>query len=184
MPSVDFSGDPILAQIQALALQNNAAAEASATAQRQKALIAFGYDPALQSLYGDQNTSSAAQQNPFSTLANLGRQHTQRQTALNQNLNQHNLFYSSYRGQQLQNEGTQYLGEQAAAQQALQGQLDAIQNNLLSERQNSQQQVSQAYQDAYSRALQTALANGGVGAITPKRYTTTQRIRRYTHRRV
>lgn len=156
-----WASDPILQQIQALAEQNKAAAEAGALAQRQQALIAYGYDPTLGGEYGDASTQAAAQQNPFSVLKNLQRQHEQRQTSLNENLNKQNLFYSSYRGTQLQNEGTQYLGEQSSANQALQGAFGSIAANLLSAKQSGQQQVTQAQQDAYTRYLQQQLANAG-----------------------
>jgi hypothetical protein len=156
-----WASDPILQQIQALGQQNQASAEAGALAQRQQALIAFGYDPTLGGEYGDANTQAAAQQNPFSVLKNLQRQHEQRQTSLNENLNKANLWFSGYRGTQLQNEGTQYLSEQASANQALQGSLGGIAANLLAARQSGQQQVQQGEQDAYTRYLQQQLATAG-----------------------
>ena len=157
-----WASDPILMQIQAINTQNQAAAEASATTARQQALIAYGYDPTLdqQGLY-DSTSRGGAQANSFSTLQNLKRQHDQRQTALNENLNKQNLFFSSTRGVDLGNEGTQYLGEQAAANQKLQGDLGGIAANLLSAKQGAQGNVTQGETDAYGRYLQNALANVG-----------------------
>ena len=163
-----WASDPILMQIQALAQQNTAAAEAGALAARQQALISFGYDQSLDSsgAYGDQNTADAAKQNPFSTLQNLKRVHDARQNQLNENLNKQNLFYSSTRGKELGNEATQYLGEQYNANQALQSNLGNIANNLLTAKQSAAGQVEQGQQDAYTRYLQNSLQNvGGVPAV-------------------
>src|SRR6266496_5432200 len=59
----DYSSDPILQQVRALAAQHTAQAQAAADAARSQAMIGFGFDPGLQ--YGDQNTAEAARQNPY-----------------------------------------------------------------------------------------------------------------------
>lgn len=173
--AIDYSADPILQQIRALTARNDASAQAGNLAARKQALESYGYDPALKGLYGDPGTQGTAQQNPFSTLAILARAHTQRQTDLNQNYNKANLFYSSARGQALQNEGTQYLGEQAGAAQKLQDFLTGLASSLAAEQQGSQQQIVQAEEDAYNRALQNSLKYGGVAATKPLSFQ--QRIR-------
>src|ERR1041385_3412251 len=87
---IDLTADPIVQQVQALQMQNVAAAQASFEAQKQRALMQFGYDPALAGQYGSAANEQAARNNPFSTSANLARQHTERQHNLNENLNKGN----------------------------------------------------------------------------------------------
>jgi hypothetical protein len=159
-PGTGWEADPVLAQIRATQQQNAASAEAAAAAARQQALIQFGYSPELAGLYGDQNTARAAQQDPFSVLANLAHQHQLRLTNLNESYNKANLFYSGHRGQALGEEGRQYLGEQASAQQQLQSTLSQLQQNLLSARQASTANINQAQTDAYNRWLQQQASLG------------------------
>jgi len=167
-----WESDPILQQIRAQVASNIANAEASSLAQRQKALIQFGYDPTLNSLYGDANTSAAAQKNPFSTLAQLLRAHTENQTNLNESYNKNNLFYSGHRGQALEQEGTNYLQNQSNAQNALQALLTGIQGNLTNFRTGQQGNLTQGMQDAYNRWLSThptlsGPSTPGMSAIHP-----------------
>lgn len=154
----DYSSDPILQQIRALAIRNDATAESQAADARRQELLNYGYVPGLD--YGDQATATAAQQSPFSVLAQLQRSHDQRTRSIDENTNRANLYYSSYRGQQLGNEGTNYLGDQANASQHLQGVLAQIAGNLASAKQTSQERIMQAEQDAYQRALSNALKYG------------------------
>lgn len=161
-PTVDYSGDPVLAMIRAQQQQNIAAAESANLAARQQALISYGYSPELSGLYPDQNTQNAAQQNSFSTLNDLKRNHEQRQKGLNEDLNKANLFYSSTRGQELQKEGTQYLGEQSDAAGKLRDYLSSLNENLLGAKQGSEDAISQGEQDAYLRNLQNSLQYGGL----------------------
>jgi hypothetical protein len=81
---------------------------------------------------------------------------------LNEGLNKANLFYTSERGKQLQNEGTQTLREQSQASQALQGQLGEYSQQLLGARQDAQGAVNQGEQDAYQRQLENSLRYGGI----------------------
>jgi hypothetical protein len=162
----DYSADPILQQIRALAIRNEAAAQAQAGDSRRQALLSFGYVPGLD--YGDAATAEAARQSPFSVVQQLARTHGQRVRSLDENLNKSNLYYSSYRGQQLGNEATAYLGEQAGAQEKLQGILGSISSGLAGARQTEAERVAQAEQDAYQRALERALKYG-YGTAVPVR---------------
>src|SRR4051812_28576717 len=165
---LDFSGDPILAQIRAYNTQNIANAEAAALARRKQAEIGYGYDPNFQ--YEDQSTQEAARQNPFSTLAQLLFNHGQRSDALTENLNKANLFYSGERIKQTGLEGRQYTLENANANSALQNLMGQIAQGVLDAKLQAQQSELGGEQAAYDRALQFALANntgypgGGGGA--------------------
>jgi hypothetical protein len=160
-----WQSDPVLQQITQLQQANLATAEAHALAARKEALINYGYDENLQSLYGDQGTQGSAQANPFSVLAQLAHTHEQRQTNLNQALNKANLYYSSYRGQQLGQEGQQYLGERAAAAQGLRSTLGGLSDAEVAAQQNAQNAIAAATQDAYQRYLDQQLKYGlGQGA--------------------
>jgi hypothetical protein len=157
----DFSGDPILARIRALNAQNISQAEASALAQRKRAEIGYGYDPALQ--YEDASTQEAARQNPFSALAQLLFGHTQRAGNLDESLNKSNLFYSGERAKQTGLEGRQYTLEQTNAQGNYQNTMDAIAQAVLQAKMQAQQQEVQAESDAYGRSINNALQYGGYG---------------------
>lgn len=149
-----WESDPILAQIRGMATRNIAGAESGALAARQQAMTQFGYDPSLQGSYTDAANAAAAQQNPFSTLAQLGLQHATRARTQDEQLNQGNLFYSGARSQAIGDEARQYLGEQAGAQADLQSKLSAISTSLLAARQAEQERQIQGEQDAYNRDLQ------------------------------
>jgi hypothetical protein len=157
----DFSGDPILARIRALNAQNISQAEASALAQRKRAEIGYGYDPALQ--YEDTATQEAARQNPFSALAQLLFNHGQRAGGLDESLNKSNLFYSGERAKQVGLEGRQYTLEQTNQQGQFQNTMDAIAQAVLQAKMQAQQQEIQGESDAYGRSINNALQYGGYG---------------------
>jgi hypothetical protein len=157
----DFSGDPILARIRALNVQNISQAEASALAQRKRAEIGYGYDPALQ--YEDTATQEAARQNPFSALAQLLFNHGQRAGGLDESLNKSNLFYSGERAKQVGFEGRQNTLEQTNKQRQIQNTMDAIAQAVLQAKMQAQQQEIQGESDAYGRSINNALQYGGYG---------------------
>lgn len=152
--SSSFEEDPILAKIRALATTNIGNAESGALAARQQELIGYGYDPTMQDQYTDPSNAAAAQQNPFSILSQLARQHTSRAHNLDEQLNQGNLFYSGTRGTELGNEARTYLGEQAGANATVRSHLGAIATSLLAARHAEEERVLQAEGDAYQRYLQ------------------------------
>lgn len=162
-----FDTDPILQQIRALGQRSVAGAEAAEIAGRKQTLIGFGYDPTLAALYPDQSTAEAARQNPFSIVAELGRQHTERGRDLNENLNQRNLFYSGHRAKALGDEQHQYLGEQVGAQQNLQAHLGELSTAVLAAKQAQAEREVEAQQAAYERAIEQGLfATSGVDDAT------------------
>src|SRR6266487_5305415 len=125
----DWQADPVLQRIQAQQQASLAQAQTAAIAQRQQAEIGFGYDPNY--AYADENTRQAAQQNPFSTLAQLLQGHQRAGTNIDEGYNKQNLFYSGHRAQALGDEAQNYLQNQYNAQQGLQRQLTGISSNLL-----------------------------------------------------
>lgn len=148
-PAPTWQDDPILAQIKALAQQGNASAQAQYDDARRQAMIAYD-----------------GQGNPFSTLAQLLQGHTNTVRSMDENLNKSNLFYSSYRGDQLGKENQAYQGQQYAAAQALQGGLTGLSGALLQAQQDNAARIAQAQQDAYTRALQFQLQYGGAPVAT------------------
>lgn len=167
-PIVDYSSDPLLLQTRALSQRNLAGARAAALAARTGQLEQFGYDPALASLYPDANVAGAARANPNSVLAQLARANTQRVRGINEGASAHNLYYSSYRGQELGRNAAAYQSDQQTAAQTLRNALAGIGSSLTGVEQTEQERVMGAEQDAYLRALQYALANptaGGAGIM-------------------
>jgi hypothetical protein len=155
----DLTTDPILQQISAAADKARADANAAALAQQKQLAIQYG-DQA----YGntiDASTGQAAQQNPYSVYANLASQYASGQHNLNENLNAHNLFYSGERIRELAQALNDYQQQQAQAAGAEQQGLGNINANQIAALMGADQSVQQGYNDAYSRALAWALANGG-----------------------
>lgn len=153
---LDYSTDPVLQQIQALATRNVGDAEATALAAKKQNLIRLG-DPGLaRATIGDQGTALAAQQNQQSTLAQLAKQYADAKIAHDKTLNNLNLFYSSTRGNTIGEDAKGYLNQQSAAQQAAQDALSQIDAVLAQARQAAAAQRLQAEQDAYARALAAA----------------------------
>lgn len=109
---------------------------------------------------GDEETALAAAANPVSTLAQLARQHELRRAGLDQNLTNSNLYYSSTRGNELGNEGQQYLGEQGQASADVGSLLSEAVRGLLGSRDQARDSIAKANSDAYNRALDIALKYG------------------------
>lgn len=178
--ALDYSGDPILQKIKALGQKNVGDAVQAANAGIKDSLIGFG-DPNLAraahfftpdagtTTTGDESTAQAAAQNPLSTLAQLAAKHLQSNAAIDNATNKANLYYGSEHANELAQEGQNYLGSQAQAQSAEQQMLGQIAAALKGVRDSADQQQLSGEQDAYTRALQLALANGtgSAAATTP-----------------
>lgn len=162
LSALDYSHDPILMQMQALAHKTVAQAQADALRQEQQLAIGYG-DPAFaQKLnLGDQYTK-AAQGNPFSTVAELGRTYQRRNTGINSNLSdQHNLFYSSTRARQLALSGEQDLRDRATAARDVQDRVAQIQQAVVQAQLQAQAMEIQAQQEAMQRAINAAIYAAG-----------------------
>jgi hypothetical protein len=171
--AIDFSSDPILQRVTALARMNAQQAQAGADASAKQALINSGFGDVARSYRfggpadellglgdtsstGDEQTALAAQNNPYSVAALLGKAHTAQNVGIDQNQNLQNLFYSSNRANLLGDEAQNYLGKQYGAQQDLAGQLGGIGQQLIAARQGAEGQVLGEQENAYMRALQNA----------------------------
>jgi hypothetical protein len=111
--SYNISADPAVMAAQGLAAKMRATAQASALAKRKQAAIEYGDPTGVEGI--DAATSKAATENPFSVLKNLEHSYSTGKRDLEEGLNQSNLFYSGYRGQQL---GEAARGYQGARHQA------------------------------------------------------------------
>jgi len=149
--AVDLSQDPILQQIRAIGQQHTQGAQGDELSGRKQALIAYGYDPSLDSLYPDENTREAAKQNPFSVLAIQKHDYGQRTTALEENLNKGNLFYSGARGTQLGENSRAYQQQQAGSYGVLNDTLGGLQRALLAARQEEADRNATGLAEAYGR---------------------------------
>jgi hypothetical protein len=175
---IDYSSDPVLAQIRLLGQEAVPDATANADAARKQLLIAYG-DPNLArsavfggkgfhlpgiaggpdismadtSHTGDESTALAAQQNPFSTLAKLADAHKLTQHDMNEALNTQGLYYSGERVRQLGMEDKNYQGQQADAAGQAQSALADISGQLMAAYQAEEARQQQAEIDAYLRAL-------------------------------
>lgn len=188
----NFQSDPAYQQALALGGQSVADAQASASAARQQALIGYGYNENLASLFGgDQNLAQSAQGNPFSYLSNLGHQYDQANTdssqqytdqraALLDALNKQNLTFGSSAdnstGDLLRNyttsqtEGARnYQGALSQGASGLQSLLGQIDSGVLQAQQNAAQQKAAAEQQAAQSSLLEALlyGTGGAGVTDP-----------------
>lgn len=181
---IDFSSDPILAQIQVMGQQTVPNAIAEADAARKQLLTAFG-DPSLArstvfggkgfsvpgvaggaditipdtSHTGDEGTAVAAQQNPYSTLARLLYAHNQNDTSIDETRNSQNLFYSGTRANDLSGEQHQYGQNQSDAYTAVASALAQIEQQVQMAYQNYAAQMMGAEQDSYLRSLARAASS-------------------------
>ena len=163
LSNLNFANDPILMRIQGLTQQQNASSDAATLAARRQLVIGYG-DPALAKTLGLGNdVGKQAGGNTFGTLQELQRGYGRRNVFdINRPLSdQANLFYSSERARQLGLSGEQYLRDQNSAQAAVQAQLQQIAQQNVQAKLDAQNQLIQAEQDAYQRAIQQAMFAAG-----------------------
>jgi hypothetical protein len=162
---IDYSNDPILARVKALAEESIGQANADARANRTRLAIGLG-DPELVDKLGlGGDVRKQAAENTFGTFQELQRQLDRRNVFdITGNLSdKHNLFYSTERGRELGLSGEQFLRDRSTATNAVQGQLATISQQLIAAKMAAQAQIIAAEQSAYERALQQALYSAGVG---------------------
>lgn len=161
--NLDYSNDPILARIRALAEESIGQANADARANRTRLAIGLG-DPDLVDKLGLGNkVKEQASNNTFGTFQELDRQLGRRNVGINSDMSDKaNLFYSTARGRNLGLSGEQFLRDRSTATNAVQGQLATIAQQLLQAKMAAQAQIISGEQDAYSRALQQALYAAGM----------------------
>lgn len=153
-----LESDPVLQQVKAAAAAGDENARAAALTAREQELLAYG-DPALAaSILGASDPMvAAAGQNQESTLARLKRGYTQGLWNFDNTLDP-SLVYSGARIRGEGNLGQTYQDNLASAAAGIQGQLGNITDVLNAALAADADKVSSAYADAYSRAVQAALA--------------------------
>lgn len=167
--------DPIVQRIKALNANNYANAVSGAQANAKQDLIGGGFNFSdilaahpelaqgiLGSVLADQATAQAAQQNPYSTAANLALGHNQNVHNVDQTDNAANLYYSSTRANQLGDEAHQYLGNIAGAQDTLAQALASLIGGVTSEQSTENQNLANAYSTARENAVTNAINSGEV----------------------
>jgi hypothetical protein len=99
----DISSDPAVAAAKGLSAKIRAQAQATALAKRKQAAIEYGSAEGLDKPLGKDfaGTQAAAAANPFSILKQQQHSYDLGTHDLEESLNNANLFYSGYRGQQL-----------------------------------------------------------------------------------
>lgn len=160
--SVNYSNDPILARVRALAEESVGQANADARANRVRLAIGLGDPDLVDKLKLGGDVRKQAQENSFGTFQELARQLSRRNVDVNSQLSDKaNLFYSTTRGRQLGLSGEQFLRDRNTATQTVQERLAQISQQVLAAKMAAQAQTIAAEQDAYSRALQQALYAAG-----------------------
>src|SRR5262245_10116213 len=161
--NIDYSNDPILARVRALAEEGMGQANADARANRTRLAIGLGDPDLVDQLKLGADVRKQASENTFGTFQELSRQLDRRNVfdITGQMSDKHNLFYPSARQRALGLSGEQYLRDKSQATNAVQSQLAQISQNLAAAKMQWQSQIIAAEQDAYSRALQQALYAAG-----------------------
>lgn len=158
LPQYDLETDPVLQQVKAAAASGDATARASALKAREQALLQYG-DPALAAavLGASDPMAAAARTNPESTLALLKRGYTEGLHNFDNTLDP-SLVYSGARIHGEHQLGQGYQDNLASAAANIQSRLGSIQDVLDAALGADADKVSNAYADAYNRALQQALS--------------------------
>lgn len=158
----DLAADPVLQQIQAQMASSDQQAQAGALSQEEQALLQLG-DPALAASILGQNDPmlAAIGSNPESQYAQLKRQYAQQLQQFGENIDP-SLVDSGYRVQQEGNMSQALQDSLAQAASGFQNQYQSIKDALAQQEAQNADTLSQAWSDAYNRALQEQLANASV----------------------
>lgn len=150
--NINYESDPILARIKGLNQQNVGNAETEATALRNQAIIDSGLVNVGQEIGVDANTLAAASNNPLSAVSQLGKEHSLRTQALNESLNNQNLFFSGHRANQLSELEQNRMAQEASITGDLRSALGGINAGVMEARSNA----AMAEQEALERAAEAA----------------------------
>lgn len=158
----DLNADPVLQQVQAQMAASNSQASAGALSQEEQALLQLG-DPALAATILGNNSPmlGSIKNNPESQYAQLQRQYQQQLQQFGETIDP-SLVDSGYRVQQEGNMAQALQDSLAQAASGFQSQYQQIQNALQQQEAQNADTLSQAWSDAYNRALEQQLANASV----------------------
>jgi cell division septum initiation protein DivIVA len=172
---VNYEADPILARIKAIGSKSVGEAASLAEAERKQAIIDTGLTDVGREVGVDENTLTAAAQNPLSLSAQLANEFSTRGRDLNESLNQANLFYSGHRADQLAELERSRMSEQSDLVRNLRSVLGGIDSGVLEaqelaafqEQQAIEEAAARASEEAYYQALLDALAGTGYEEEAP-----------------
>lgn len=187
--ALDYSGDPILQRIRALAQADLAASQAEALRSQKDLLMQFGSPRLVRAQFGvkrphgqgyvldailkggklvhrDQGEHSflqAVRKNPTSQLQTLQRGYEDTLRTTEADLNSRNLFYSGYRGRTLSDLLRERNSGRASLAFGAQQGLDTILQRLLAAKKDYRAQIGGAEEAAYQRALAQRISGINVG---------------------
>jgi hypothetical protein len=159
-----YDYDPILARIQALSTMTVANAKTEAEQARRKLIIDTGDPTVAKTLGFDENTISAATQNPESMLAQLNKEFAKRQLDLKESYSAQNLLYSGSYADELKNLATGRASAEASVGQKLRDALAGVDSGLLASQEAERQRLLQAAQDAAMKRAGLESGYGGASA--------------------
>lgn len=166
-PSVDYQGDPILQRIRKMSQGQRDTAQAAALARKVGLATELGDTGFARELGLDEAQIGAAGANPLSTFAQLGQAEKKSTSALDEALNQSNLYFSGHRGTQLGELAQNFLAQRAGALgQARQG-YAGIEGDLLSGLGEADRAEMEAEAAAYGRAVDASRFAWSSGAGAP-----------------
>lgn len=158
-----FDYDPILSKIQALASQTVNNATTNAAQLRKDALISSGLTSVGKDLNFDENTLTAAGQNPESEYAQLQREFAARQKQLEEAMSAQNLLYSGEYANNLSLLNQGRASAEGGIGSRLRDMLAGIDTGLLTSKETArQQELDAATQAALQRAGYESMPNGSV----------------------
>lgn len=153
----DFSADPALQRIVAVDAAARSNAEAAAMTAEKQLAIQLGDATGI---IKDGTTAKEAANNPYSTLASLGKAYKQTEWNTDQSANQNNLFYSGARAKQVAGDADTYQHQQYDARTAAMNALATIQENLAAAENTANANDAAGYQSAYTTAANNAATYG------------------------
>jgi len=156
----DYSSDPVLQQIRALAGQTEADVTAGGLAAKKRLFLQRGAGDLARSLLGDEATALVAEQNPFSTRAQIKQGYERGVADLDESLNRSNLFYSGYRGDQMGRAAQDYQAALAQDNQQVNDTLGQINSGVAQALFDAQMRRAQAEADAQAGAAAEAAQFG------------------------
>lgn len=151
----DYDQDPVLQRIQSLGVRGRAGAQAEATEAKKQLAIDYG-DADLARQLGDENTATAAANNPLGVRQQLKHKYDENVTDFEQDLPS-SLFYSGYRGKELGNLATGYQEGLAGAGRQQQGLLSGIDRGLVEALMGYDRDDADAEGEAAQRAIDAGL---------------------------
>jgi hypothetical protein len=157
-PRASYAGNQGLQLAISGADQDLAMARAQAEERRRMLLLDYG-DPTLAQTYygGDSGYVGSVRANPYGLQQRMAKNYGRGQDALNENMNQRNLWYGGHRAKALTELAEQYGEQRYDASQGTNRALMEISDFLLAAEAEARNRKIAAEIDAYNQALQTQI---------------------------